>query len=1526
MTNPGGTNPEGAGPMTGPDYPGSPYQSQTTMSLQNVNLTQFPVTQNSLVQNVTTLNQTVDQLSQYLLTMQEGIDQSQEDIPDQIQTFVGNLDVLFGNGALFSTIDFGDLQYFLPVLGALFGFNSSEPFPIDLFDAAEEFILGYVFPLDVFQEELQSSIDSSLESLGISQTFIDDINNLLNAFEGLSTPVNDFFTALQSIMGTFGITDADTGPFAELWNSITQLFSGNGLAELGSLLDPVFNALAPWVQELTTGINNVDLIIEAFSGDIQDIAAVFNFTKLFDDIIDLVPGTTTNLLSNPDFASGTSDWDVEPLSDVMPNGDQSEADFNPTYSDTVGDTAAGSMLFDGNGNSWITSEMITSVSPGDAVTGSFYYIYQDVGEDDPDGDPPTITVQIAEYGDYDPEEGDYVLLDYAGLTTQAITGSDGEWTQIVTDSEYNVGSETVGVAVMAVVFMPNAGSVWVTNFSLSDPSDGATFDVNNSWTALLNEYLSPVTSWINQQNAISTAYLDSNGTTNMLSNPTLLTTSSPWNLAPDGTDFAPQWNTGIGYNPSDDENDTSQADGSIEFSGSTNSWALSEQISVVANQPVEGTAYYLYTDVGDAPSTNIILQFFEYDSNGDDLNAQGATAIPIDGSTTTWNQITASYNASAEAAYVALQPTVELPSGGTAYFSDFTLTKSGAIQDILVPGIDNIIGTIITSLGFDGTGYDGLAQALDSWNTVVNEMETWWNELMTDLGFEPGSITDLTTYISQIGTETADNLSDLLSEIFGSADFPALVYQIPQSGVQEGPQNFQPLSTFPSASALIATSGSLQAWFPETDGAAQWSYSSTAQYDSTGGSAVGTANGTLIALDGVLIGVQQGQVIDATGYVTWANLDATADSSPIQLQLIPYSGGANGAAYVAGDPFIVTEITDPTTNETAWQELVGNSYIVPSDNTVTGIQLRLVVTSSALSGTVYWSNVQCNVTGGWISDLESAVTDITASFSSGGTMAEFETGVQNFLALFDLTNNTLASATNVDAVWTDVINYIINPLNALSVDANNIFGSLSLSSANINGTPEQLLYNGSFQDAISIAGLGIWTWTGDIYYTQSNTPDQGSATLTLNGKQQILLSNVSGGTLQNGQTVTCNLQLLGLNMEGSGTVVEMLLIPWIGSTAQTVVSLDTSGTPSGSSIDWTGAPVDSVAETLSGSYEVPENVTAVQMKIVITSSGTSGQLWLSAASMELTGGWLAELEATATDAWNNFIAGINAFSTLLNTWFTDIENYLENFDWSTFVSDLDTAWSTYVSTIQALTSGDDGVEEGLIEGSSDIPLISTMLNAFANIDIDTGLTISSQVSDITVGGVASSISDTVQSVVDGINNASNPSLGSGTAASLIQSSLTSFPQTNITGAIFARVRRTADTSTASVTSSYAMIPENTFDTTMISNDNITFVNGNSFTAAFAGIYFFNFSVVISSIEDITAQPVFFINSDIDRVYPDIYIPNSLGTVGCGSIVMLAANDTITPGLNVSGFDWNIAGDSTAENQNSMELMMIAGVS
>jgi len=264
------------------------YQSQSTRQLAEISSSKYPDTNKDFEANLRRLNEFVDYIAQYLSIMQKGVDQANQDAISRLRDTVTNIGVLFGGGELLYGINLGDMQYFLPALGAIFGFDSSKPFPISLFEMAEHFLLGYVVPLDAWAEAIRDIINGWAAALGLDPDFITAVNEIFDQMIELGTTLGDILNTLWDLLSIFGINDGGFGPFADIWHVVTQLLGSFDLTTLGDIVDPVLHALAPWISELAQILSWVNQILQAFSGGLTDLQGVLNFASMFTPWIDFM--------------------------------------------------------------------------------------------------------------------------------------------------------------------------------------------------------------------------------------------------------------------------------------------------------------------------------------------------------------------------------------------------------------------------------------------------------------------------------------------------------------------------------------------------------------------------------------------------------------------------------------------------------------------------------------------------------------------------------------------------------------------------------------------------------------------------------------------------------------------------------------------------------------------------------------------------------------------------------------------------------------------------------------------------------------------------------------------------------------------------------------------------------------------------------------------------------------------------------------------------------------------------------------
>jgi hypothetical protein len=223
---------------------------------------------------------------------QKGINEATQNPIQQIEQFVADIIVLLGGGEITSGLDLGDLQYFLPALGALFGFDSDEPFPLSLFSAAARFFLGYVVPQQQFVDVINHIIEAWLGLLGIDPDFIHDIQALLTSVGDLFDGIGNLFPTLNELFDALGITAANLGPLGQALRSVLGLFDGINLDGFANIVEFITDAIDPWIEWLTSVINWINSLLAVFGfhgGDVVN-SPLPDLLAPFQNLIDMLGG------------------------------------------------------------------------------------------------------------------------------------------------------------------------------------------------------------------------------------------------------------------------------------------------------------------------------------------------------------------------------------------------------------------------------------------------------------------------------------------------------------------------------------------------------------------------------------------------------------------------------------------------------------------------------------------------------------------------------------------------------------------------------------------------------------------------------------------------------------------------------------------------------------------------------------------------------------------------------------------------------------------------------------------------------------------------------------------------------------------------------------------------------------------------------------------------------------------------------------------------------------------------------------
>lgn len=263
------------------------YKSQSTIGLQRIDSSKYPDTNKDFEANIRRLNGFVDYISQYLQQMQKGVDQANQDPLTRMRDMITDMGVLLGGGELLYGIDLGDLQYYLPALAAMFGFDSDQPFPINLLYAAEHFLLGYIIPLDSWQFAVEGIIDGWMVALGLDDDFIAAVHLLLENMGRFTGDLLSLFNDVTGLLGIFDIFDFVNGPIGPIWGAFSDLLSNFSVANLGSIADPFLETLTPWINALAELIGYVDDFLETFGLglDTSGTGGLSNVTNWLSDLL-----------------------------------------------------------------------------------------------------------------------------------------------------------------------------------------------------------------------------------------------------------------------------------------------------------------------------------------------------------------------------------------------------------------------------------------------------------------------------------------------------------------------------------------------------------------------------------------------------------------------------------------------------------------------------------------------------------------------------------------------------------------------------------------------------------------------------------------------------------------------------------------------------------------------------------------------------------------------------------------------------------------------------------------------------------------------------------------------------------------------------------------------------------------------------------------------------------------------------------------------------------------------------------------
>lgn len=177
---------------------------------------------------------------------------------------------------------------------------------------------------------------------------------------------------------------------------------------------------------------------------------------------------------------------------------------------------------------------------------------------------------------------------------------------------------------------------------------------------------------------------------------------------------------------------------------------------------------------------------------------------------------------------------------------------------------------------------------------------------------------------------------------------------------------------------------------------------------------------------------------------------------------------------------------------------------------------------------------------------------------------------------------------------------------------------LSLSQLTNQPGPNLLSGFGDFADGSTLDGGSDWTWDGSV--------GGGSARAVGSGTRKVLTSELVA--VSEGQQMTAAGKVQWAGAAGTGATMQLIVMPFIGDTAQSEVVISNITSPSASS---SGNFV-----ALSGSYTPAAGVTGVRVRITVEAALTAGTVWwddvtLRKVATSLPQQWISGLTAALGD-------------------------------------------------------------------------------------------------------------------------------------------------------------------------------------------------------------------------------------------------------------------------------------------------------
>ncbi|WP_044109859.1 hypothetical protein [Mycobacterium canetti] len=459
--------------MSPAQFGGQPYSSQETRALSSIAKSPEINSNTDFVKKLQEHDYQLKFLADNQKKLERGVNEATQNPIQQLQQFVADIIVLLGGGQLAKgALDFGDLKYILPALGALFGFGDG-PFPVNLIAAAQRFFLGYVVPTQAFTDVINNIIEGWMSVFGIDEEFVHNVQELITALGFLFDGVTGLLPNLVTLFGALGITKgSDLGPVGQKLAPIIALFDAFDLTQFGDAIEFITDAINPFIVQLTAAINFLNALIHIFGagGDVVN-SPLPQLTEPWRNLIRFLGDVNFAVANfNPIAAAqqflGRLLIPIGGISEIQPDlqidsgfeNAQSIGEGSPAWApedddqawawDLVGQTVSGSAKITADGTSHALLGTLIPTVEGQVFNGETWVLWENLTVEP---GPAPIRLQLLT----DTE----AVIEIASIVSP---GASGGWTKLAGSWTVTAGVSTVRTRLL-LDETATAGQVWWDN-------------------------------------------------------------------------------------------------------------------------------------------------------------------------------------------------------------------------------------------------------------------------------------------------------------------------------------------------------------------------------------------------------------------------------------------------------------------------------------------------------------------------------------------------------------------------------------------------------------------------------------------------------------------------------------------------------------------------------------------------------------------------------------------------------------------------------------------------------------------------------------------------------------------------------------------------------------------------------------------------------------------------------------------------------------------------------------------------------